>query len=73
MTDWFDRIGRLVALSERVGGLTDRVTRLAEKTDNINTRLVRVETIIEIARPDGAVLRIAGPSDPAPDGKPTGD
>jgi hypothetical protein len=59
MTDWFDRIARLAALGERVTGLTDGVKSLAKKVEDHQSRIVRLETIIEIARPDGAVLRIA--------------
>jgi len=65
MIEWFDRIARLAALSERVSILTDGVKGLAGKVENHNTRLVRLETIVEIARPDGAVLRIASPPDSA--------
>jgi len=65
MIEWFDRIARLAALSERVSNLTDGVKSLAGKVENHNTRLVRLETIVEIARPDGAVLRIANPPDSA--------
>ena len=59
MTDWFDRIARLAALGERVSTLTDSVKALSKKVEEHQTRLVRIETIIEIARPDGGVLRIA--------------
>ena len=59
MTDWFDRLARLAALSERVTTLTDGVKSLARRVEDHQTRLVRLETIIEIARPDGAILRLA--------------
>jgi hypothetical protein len=66
MTDWFDRIARLAALGERVSTLTEGVRALAKRVEDHQTRLVRLETIIEIARPDGAVLRVAGkPADTA--------
>ncbi len=65
MSEWFDRIARLAALSERVTTLTEGVKGLAGKVENHNTRLVRLETIIEIARPDGALLRIASPPEGA--------
>lgn len=58
MSDWFERLARLAALGERVSVLTDGVKALAKKVDDHQTRLVRLETIVEIARPDGAVLRI---------------
>jgi hypothetical protein len=66
MTDWFDRIARLAALGERVSTLTEGVRALAKRVEDHQTRLVRLETIIEITRPDGARLRVAGkPADTA--------
>jgi len=59
VTDWFDRIARLAALSERVTTLTDGVKALAKRVEDHQTRLVRLETIVEITRPDGGVLRPA--------------
>jgi hypothetical protein len=56
---WFDRIARLAALSERVTTLTEGVKGLAGKVENHQTRLVRLETIVEITKPDGGVLRIS--------------
>jgi hypothetical protein len=58
VTDWFDRLARLAALAERVTILTDGVKILATKVEDHQARLVRLETIIEIIRPDGGVLRI---------------
>jgi len=64
---WFERIARLAALSERVTTLTDGVKGLAAKVENHQTRLVRLETIVEITRPDGGVMRISGePGSKAP-------
>ena len=59
MTDWFDRLTRLATLADRVTTLTDGVKALVSKVEDHQTRLVRLETIIEITRPDGGVLRIA--------------
>ena len=59
MTDWFDRLARLAALSERVTTLTEGVKALAGKVEDHQARLVRLETIVEITRPDGGVLRLA--------------
>ncbi len=59
MSDWFDRLARLAALSERVTTLTDGVKALAQRVEDHQTRLIRLETIVEIVRPDGAVLRLA--------------
>jgi C4-dicarboxylate-specific signal transduction histidine kinase len=59
VTDWLDRLTRLAALAERITSLTDGVKTLASKVEDHQTRLVRLETIIEIARPDRGVPRIA--------------
>jgi hypothetical protein len=59
VTDWFDRLTRLATLADRITTLTDGVKALASKVEDHQTRLVRLETIIEITRPDGGVLRIA--------------
>ncbi len=59
MTDWFERLARLAALGERVATLTDGVKLLAFRVEDHQTRLVRVETLIEIARADGSMLRLA--------------
>jgi len=51
---------RTKALDEVLKGLKAKVeTGLADH----EKRLTRIETIIEIARPDGAVLRLTPPSD----------
>lgn len=63
MSDWFDRIAKLAALGERMTTLTDGVKSLAKKVEDHQTRLVRLETIVEITRPDGGVLRIAPSSE----------
>ena len=59
MADWFERIARIAALGERVATLSDGVKGLSQKVQNHNERIVRLETIVEIARPDGGTLRIA--------------
>lgn len=59
MTDWFDRIAKLAALGERITVLADGVKTLVTKIENHEARLVRLETIVEIARPDGSILRIS--------------
>ncbi len=63
MSDWFDRIAKLAALGERMTTLTDGVKSLAKKVEDHQARLVRLETIIEITRPDGGVLRISSSAD----------
>jgi hypothetical protein len=59
VTDWFDRLARLAALGERVTALTEGGKMLAGKIEDHQARLVRLETIVEITRPDGGVLRLA--------------
>jgi hypothetical protein len=59
VTDWFDRIARLAALGERITVLTDGVKTVLTKVEDHEKRLIRLETLIEIARPDGTTLRIA--------------
>ena len=63
MTDWFDRIARLAALGERITVLADSLKTLLAKVEDHEKRLVRLETMVEIARPDGATLRIAPKSE----------
>lgn len=62
MTDRFDRLARLAALGERITTLTDGVRTLAQRVEDQQTRLVRLETIVEIVRPGGATLRLASNS-----------
>lgn len=59
MTDWLERIARLAALGERITVLTDSLKGVLAKVEDHEKRLTRLETVIEIARPDGTVLRIA--------------
>jgi hypothetical protein len=48
-----------IELNGKVTSVANAVDRLATDMRDLDRRLVRVETIIEIARPDGGVLRIA--------------
>ncbi len=57
-------IRSIVLLDERLQSLTGKVDKLADEVAGLGARLVRVETIIEITRQDGAVLRLL----PARDG-----
>jgi hypothetical protein len=59
MTDWFDRVARLAALGERMTVLSDGIRTVLSKLEDHDRRLTRLETMVEIARPDGTVLRIA--------------
>ncbi|HEY6433762.1 MAG TPA: hypothetical protein VIZ17_17415 [Acetobacteraceae bacterium] len=61
-----DVTGRaIILLDERVQSVTIKMDKLADAVRGIAERLVRVETIIEIARQDGTVLRIAARPDTA--------
>lgn len=57
----------IVLIEERTKALDDAMRGLRAKLDNTLTdhekRLTRLETIVEITRPDGGVLRIAPRSD----------
>lgn len=48
-------------LTDRVEALSRDVQTLGGELRGIDRRLVRLETIIEVTRNDGAVLRIAKP------------
>ena len=56
-------IRSMILVDERVQTLVGRVDRLADDVQAMDKRLVRLETIIEVARPDGATLRLARPRD----------
>jgi hypothetical protein len=55
----------VVLIEERVFRLSSSVDALKDATEtklaNHETRLTRIETMIEIARPGGSVLRVAAP------------
>jgi hypothetical protein len=50
---------KIAALGEKFALLADNLGRLQGKIEDHEKRLVRVETIIEIAKPDGTILRIS--------------
>jgi hypothetical protein len=56
----------VVELTGKVQTLTGNVERLTTDLRDIDRRLVRLETIIEVTRNDGAVLRIAKPGSENP-------
>lgn len=58
-------IRSMVLVDERVQTLVGRVDRLAEDVRAMDKRLVRLETIIEVTRRDGATLRLVPRSDGA--------
>jgi outer membrane murein-binding lipoprotein Lpp len=51
-------IRSIMLLDERLQSLTAKVDKLADEVRDLATRMVRMETIVEIARADGAVLRL---------------
>jgi hypothetical protein len=57
----------VMGLTEKVEGLTKDVDAIGTELRSVDRRVVRLETIIELTRNDGAVLRIAkpDPEDPA--------
>jgi len=66
-------IRSIVLIDERVQSVMGKVDRLADEVRRMADRLTRLETIVEIARPDGTVLRIASsqPGEPDPAGNAT--
>jgi hypothetical protein len=52
-----------IELNGKVISVANAVDRFATDMRDLDRRLVRVETIIEIARPDSGVLRIARDAD----------
>jgi outer membrane murein-binding lipoprotein Lpp len=59
LSDAFSAIKSIVLVEERVAGLSSKVERLAVQVDHLSTRVTRLETIVEINRPEGAALKIA--------------
>jgi hypothetical protein len=59
-------IRSIILIDERMNALSKRVDELADELRHISTRLTRLETIVEIARADGAVLRVAPAKPRAP-------
>lgn len=55
-----------IELNAKVASVGTSVSELTKEMRDLDRRLVRVETIIEIARPDGAVLKIASPAERTP-------
>ncbi len=50
---------RIAAFGEKFALLADNLGKLQGKVEDHEKRLVRVETIIEIVKPDGTTLRIS--------------
>ncbi len=52
-------IRSIMLLDERLQSLTGTIDKLADEVRDMGARLVRLETIIELTRQDGAVIRLA--------------
>jgi hypothetical protein len=52
-------IRSIILIEERMNALSRRVDEMADEMRHLSTRLTRLETIVEIVRPDGSVLRVA--------------
>jgi hypothetical protein len=59
--DILDGLKTAIELNSKVISVAKAVDGMATDIRDLDRRLVRVETIIEIARPDGSVLRISSP------------
>ena len=59
----------VMGLTEKVEGLTKDVDAIGAELRSVDRRVVRLETIIELTRNDGAVLRIAKPGSEDPAGE----
>ena len=64
--DILDGLKTAIELNSKVVSVGHAVEKLATEMRDLDRRLVRVETIIEIARPDGSTLRIAPPGGEKP-------
>lgn len=52
-------IKSVILIDERVQSVARKLDRLADEVRDMKDRLIRLETLVEITRGDGAVLRIA--------------
>jgi len=61
--DIMDGLRTVMGLTAKVETLGASTEKLSQELRDLDRRLVRVETIIEVTRTDGATLRIAPPPD----------
>lgn len=52
-------IKSVILIDERVQSVARKLDRLADEVRDMKDRLIRLETMVEITRGDGAVLHIA--------------
>lgn len=57
-TEALSALRSIILVDERVRTLAIKLDSLALEVLDIKERLVRLETIIEVTRPDGATLRL---------------
>ena len=58
ISDVLNGLKTAIELNGKVVSVANAVDRLATEMRDFDRRLVRVETIIEITKPDGGVLRL---------------
>ena len=64
MPDLFDRMLKLAATGEKIATLASNPGKVQATVEDHEKRLIRLETIVEITRQDGATLRIRPGSTP---------
>jgi hypothetical protein len=52
-------IRSIILIDERLRSLASKIDKLADEVRGLSQRLIRLETVVEIARADGTMLRIA--------------
>ena len=52
-------IKSVILIDERVQSVARKLDRLADEVRDMKDRLIRLETMVEVTRGDGSVLRIA--------------
>ena len=52
-------IKAVIVIDERVQSVSKKLDKLADEVRDIKDRLIRLETVVEIVRSDGGVLRIS--------------
>jgi hypothetical protein len=59
-------IRSIILLEERIQSLTGKIDKLSDEVRQFSERLTRLETVIEITRPEGSVLRLVPPPSEPP-------
>jgi hypothetical protein len=58
-SDAFRAFKSIILVEERFERISDRLDELVDEMRHLSGRVTRLETIIEITRPDGTTLKIA--------------